>query len=199
MCVLPSSIDRCPVVFSQDIPSTSWWSFCGERRQSGDEVLQRGSFDLNSHQQEYYKLARHAQFFHVREGQEGVCLQVLVCSSCNWALCSTWLLCQRVSQPKFLNIVEETGSRFQLPMCWQSEKRELVDAPEKVTPLALETWNWDATSTSNDAKLNLWGSIWQVAVSSTHHKNQVHLYIFLCNSKVSILWVGLVSTEISQS
>jgi hypothetical protein len=43
----------------------------------------------------------------------------------------------------------------QLPMCWQSEKQELVDAPERVTPLALETWNWDAMSTSNDTKLNL--------------------------------------------
>jgi hypothetical protein len=40
-------------------------------------------------------------------------------------------------------------------MCWWSEEQELVDAPERVTPLALETWNWDATSTSNDAKLNL--------------------------------------------
>ncbi len=38
--------------------------------------------------------------------------------------------------------------------------------------MALETWNWDATSTSNDAKLNLQGSIWQVAVSSTHHKTK---------------------------
>ena len=28
--VLPLSIDRCPFVFSPDIPSTSWWSFCGE-------------------------------------------------------------------------------------------------------------------------------------------------------------------------
>ncbi len=40
-------------------------------------------------------------------------------------------------------------------MCQRSEERELVDAPERVTPLALETWNWDAMSTSNDAKLNL--------------------------------------------
>ncbi len=60
-----------------------------------------------------------------------------------------------VSRPKFVNVVEETGSRFQLPMCWRSEEQELVDAPERVTPLALETWHWDATSTSNDAKLNL--------------------------------------------
>ncbi len=40
-------------------------------------------------------------------------------------------------------------------MCWQSEEQELVDAPERVTSLALETWHWDAMSTSNDAKLNL--------------------------------------------
>ncbi len=59
--------------------------------------------------------------------------------------------CKRVSRPKFVNIVNKTGSRFQLPMCWRSEEQELVDAPERVTPLALETWNWDATSTSNDA------------------------------------------------
>ncbi len=56
---------------------------------------------------------------------------------------------------KFVNVVKETGSHFQLPMCWWSEERELVDAPERVTPLALETWNWDATTTSNDAKSNL--------------------------------------------
>ncbi len=199
MYVLPSSNDGCPVVLSPDIPITSWWSFCGERQWSGDEVLQRGSLDLNSYWQECHKLARRAQFFRVQEGQEGACLQAPVCSSCNWALCNAWLLCQYVSQPKFVNIVKETGSRFQLPMCRRSEERELVDAPERVTSLALETWNWDATSTSNDAKLNLWGSIWQIAVSSTHHKNQVHLYIFLCNSKESILWVGSGSTEISQS
>ena len=199
MCVLPSSNDRCPVVLSPDIPSTSWWSFCSEQRWSGDEVLKRGSLDLNTYWQECHKLAYRAQFFCVREGQERACLQVPVCSSCNWALCSAWLLCQRVSQPKFVNVVKKTGSRFQLPMCGRSGERELVDAPERVTPLALETWNWDATSTGNDAESNLWGSIWQIAVSSTHHKNQVCLYIFLCNSKVSILWVGLGLTEISQN
>ncbi len=169
MCVLPSSNDGCPVVFSPDILSTSWWSFCGEQQWSGDEVLQRGSFNLDSHQQEYYKLARPAQFFCVQEGQEGACLQAPVCSSCDWALCSAWLLCQRISRPKFVNVVKETGSRLHLPMCWRSEKQELVNAPERGTPLALETWIWDATSTSNDAKLNLRGSTWQVAVSSTHH------------------------------
>ncbi len=31
------------------------------------------------------------------------------------------------------------------------------------------------------------------------HKNQVRLYIFLCDSEVSILWVGLGLTKISQS
>ena len=39
--------------------------------------------------------------------------------------------------------------------CVGGLNNELADAPERVTPLALETWNWDAMSTSNDAKLNL--------------------------------------------
>ncbi len=41
-------------------------------------------------------------------------------------------------------------------MCRRSEEQELVDAPERVTSLALETWNWDATSTIyNDAASGL--------------------------------------------
>ncbi len=32
-----------------------------------------------------------------------------------------------------------------------------------------------------------------------YRKNQVRLYIFLCNSEVSIMWVGLGLTEISQN
>ncbi len=41
MCVLPSSINGCLVVLSPDIPSTSWWSFCGEQQWSGDEVSKK--------------------------------------------------------------------------------------------------------------------------------------------------------------
>ncbi len=192
MCALPSSNDGCPVVLSPDIPSTSWWSFCGEWRWSGDEVLQKGRLDHNTYWQECHKLARRAQFFCVWEGQEGACLQVPV--SCMQRLttfptCQSTKICQR-----------HQGNRIPFPASHVSAVwRMRVNAPERVTPLALKTWNQDAISTSNDAKSNLQGSIWQIPVSSTHHKNQLCHYIFLCYSKVSILWVGLGLTEISQS